>query len=103
MKELFSLTKYLKPYKKWAIYAPLLIILEVIMDLLLPTIMANVVNIGIAKNDPTYIVLSIVLMISLSLIGIAGGIGSIYFSALASESAASDLRDDIFKKIRSSK
>ncbi|MDD4283058.1 MAG: ABC transporter ATP-binding protein [Bacilli bacterium] len=101
MKELFRLTKYLKPYKKWAIYAPLLIVLEVIMDLFLPTIMANIVNIGIGGNDPTYIFLSIVLMISLSLIGIAGGIGSIYFSALTSESAATDIRDDLFKKINS--
>ncbi|MDD4547186.1 MAG: ABC transporter ATP-binding protein [Bacilli bacterium] len=101
MKALLKLTKYLKPYKKWTIIAPLLIILEVIMDLFLPTIMANIVNYGIGGNDPTYIIINIVLMISLSIVGIVGGLGSIYYASIASESAAADIRKDLFKKINS--
>ena len=101
VKKLIKLLRYLKPYKKWAVLAPLLIILEVIMDLLLPTIMANIVNNGIGNNDLNYIILNIGLMIILSIIGILGGIGSIYFSALASESATSDIREELFRKINS--
>lgn len=99
MKELKKLTKYLKPYKKWVALAPFLIIFEVIMDLFLPNIMANIVNNGIASNDSTYIVLNIILMISLSIIGVAGGIGSVYYASLASESTAYDIRNDLFDKI----
>lgn len=101
VKKLIKLLRYLKPYKKWAVLAPLLIILEVIIDLLLPTIMANIVNNGIGNNDLNYIILNIGLMIILSIIGILGGIGSIYFSALASESATSDIREELFRKINS--
>ena len=101
MKELFNLTKYLKPYKRWALLAPFLIVLEVAMDLLLPKIMANIVNIGIGGNDTTYILLNVILMISLSVVGIVGGIGSVYFATLTSESVAADMREDLFAKINS--
>ncbi len=99
MKELKKLLEYLKPYNKWVILAPTLIIFEVIMDLFLPNIMANIVNNGIATNDISYIVLNIILMISLSIIGIAGGIGSVYYASLASESVIYDMRNDLFDKI----
>lgn len=101
MKGLISLLRYLKSYKKWAVLVPILIVIEVIVDLLLPTIMANIVNIGIGNNDLNYVLFNVVLMFVISLIGILGGISSIYFSALASESVVSDIREDLFTKINS--
>lgn len=99
MKNLGNLLKYLKPYKKWAILAPLLIFLEVIMDLLLPSIMANVVNVGIENRDIGYIVIHLIFMIILTILGIVGGTLSAYYSAKASGYATNDLRKELFEKI----
>ena len=101
MKEIKKLLKYLKPYKKWVILAPLLILVEVIMDLLLPKIMANIVNIGIGGNNLQYILVNISLMFGLTLLGIVGGLGSVYCSTMVGESVSSDIRDDLFEKINS--
>ncbi len=99
MKDLKKILLYIKPYKKWALVAPFLIIFEVIVDLSLPNIMANVVNNGIANNDYTYIVFNIIIMISLSIIGIVGSIGSVYYASLVGETTAHDIRNDLFLKI----
>ncbi|NLM63311.1 MAG: ABC transporter ATP-binding protein [Mollicutes bacterium] len=101
MKDLVSLIKYLKPYKKWALLAPLLVLLEVVMELMLPKIMANIVNIGIGGSNIDYILWNVFLMIILSIVGIIGGIGSIYFATMASESTVADIREDLFTKINS--
>lgn len=101
MKDLVSLIKYLKPYKKWALLAPLLVLLEVVMELMLPKIMANIVNIGIGGSNIDYILWNVFLMIILSIVGIIGGIGSIYFATMASESVVADIREDLFTKINS--
>lgn len=99
MKNFFKLLQYVKPYKKWAILAPLLIFLEVIMDLLLPSIMKDVVNIGIGERNTSYIIQSLVIMIALTILGMIGGIGSVYYSAKVSGYAGSDLRKNLFSKI----
>lgn len=101
MKDIKKLLKYLKPYKKWVILAPLLILVEVTMDLLLPKMMANIVNIGIGGNNLKYILFNISLMFGLTLLGIVGGLGSVYFSTMVGESVSSDIRDDLFEKINS--
>lgn len=99
MKNLISLLKYLKPYKKWAFLAPLLIVFEVIMDLCMPNIMANVINIGIGENNTNYIVFNIILMCILTILGILGSIGSAYYAAKASGYASADIRKKVFEKI----
>lgn len=99
MKNVISLLKYLKPYKKWAFLAPLLIVFEVIMDLCMPNIMANVINIGIGENNTNYIVFNIILMCILTILGILGSIGSAYYAAKASGYASADIRKKVFEKI----
>lgn len=97
--KLRKLIIYLKPYRKWAILAPFLILLEVIMDLSLPNIMADIVNNGIGNGDVKYILLNIGLMVLLTVIGVLGGLGSTYYAALASQNASADMRKDLFTKI----
>lgn len=99
MKNLGKLLCFLKPYKKWAILAPLLIFLEVVMDLFLPSIMANIVNIGIAEKRIDYIVLHLGIMIILTVLGVVGGTLSTYYSAKASGYMTNDLRKELFEKI----
>lgn len=96
---LTKLLTFLKPYKKWAFLAPFLILFEVIMDLVLPNIMANIVNIGIANNDMKYIIIHIVIMLILTIIGVIGGIGSTYYAEKTSCHMARDIRKEIIKKI----
>ena len=99
MKKVKIILNYLKKYKLYAFLAPVLIILEVIMELFLPNIMSNIINIGVANYDTNYVILNVAIMIGLTVIGVGGGLGSSYFAAKASENVAADLRKDVFSKI----
>lgn len=99
MKNIRQLLRFLKPYKKWAMLAPLFLILEVVMDLMLPTIIANIVNKGIGNNDLTYIIVHVIFMLVLTVVGIAGGLGSVYYASKASQYATADMRKAMFEKI----
>ena len=99
MNKIKIIFKYLKNYKLYTILAPLLIILEVIMELFLPNIMSDIINIGVANRDKDYVILYVIVMIFLTIIGVMGGLGSSYFAAKASENVAADLRKDVYTKI----
>ena len=99
MKNIKRVLNYLKKYKIYAILAPILIILEVIMDLMLPNMMSDIINIGVANQDTKYVIINVILMFLLTIIGVAGGLGSSFFAAKASENVAADLRQEVFVKI----
>ncbi len=99
MKNIKRILNYLKKYKLYAILAPVLIILEVIMELFLPNIMSNIIKIGVANANIKYIIINVVFMFLLTIVGVLGGLGSSYFASKASENVAADLRSDVFKKI----
>ena len=99
MKNIKRVLNYLKKYKIYAILAPILIILEVIMDLMLPNMMSDIINIGVANQDTKYVIINVILMFLLTIIGVAGGLGSSFFAAKASENVAADLRQEVFAKI----
>ena len=99
MKKIKIILEHLKKYKLYAILAPILIILEVIMELFLPNIMSNIINIGVANRDTKYVILYVAVMISLTIVGVMGGLGSSYFAAKASENVVADLRKEVFEKI----
>ena len=63
MQSVIKLIKYIKPYMAFAIIAPLMMVLEVSMDLLQPTIMQNIIDNGIAQGDNPYIYKMFVFMI----------------------------------------
>ncbi len=76
MRKIKMILNYLKKYKLYAFLAPILIILEVIMELFLPNIMSNIINIGVANQDVNYVILNVAIMIGLTIIGFCGGLGS---------------------------
>lgn len=98
MKKILS---YLKPYRKAAILAPLLMFIEVLMNLLQPTLLANIVDEGVNTGNISYIIKTGIIMIAISLIGGIGGFGCTIASAIASQNFGADLRSDLFKKIQS--
>lgn len=95
-----KLAKYLKPYWKAAVLGPLLMMVEVITELMLPKLMANIVDQGIAKGDMEFIVQTGLFMLLIALLGVFGGFGSVVFSSFAAQGYGTDLRSDLFKKIQ---
>ncbi|MDK2809677.1 MAG: ATP-binding cassette, subfamily multidrug efflux pump [Petroclostridium sp.] len=95
------LTLYLKPYWAAVLLAPLLMLVEVVCDLLQPTLMSRIVNIGVGSRDAGYIIKTGTLMLGIALLGMAGGIGCTIFAVIASQNFGTDLRADLFQKIQS--
>ena len=96
-----KLTKYLKPYIICVILAPLMMVLEVFMDLQQPALMAAVVNDGILEANVSVVVYSCIKMIAAAVIGMIGGFGCTVFAMLASMNYGTDLRSGLFEKIES--
>jgi ATP-binding cassette subfamily B protein len=96
-----KLAKYLKPYWLWAVLAPLLMMIEVAMDLMQPRMIQRIVDEGIAQYNMDIIIQTALIMIGLALFGAVGGIGCTIFSVLASQGFGTDLRGELFRKVQS--
>jgi len=92
---------YLKPYWKMVILAPLLMVIEVVCDLSQPTLLAKIVDDGIAKGDIDLIIRTGLLMVGVAFIGMIGGVGCTIASSIASQGFGADLRSAVFRKIQS--
>jgi ATP-binding cassette, subfamily B, multidrug efflux pump len=97
---MLRLLLYLKPYWKAALIAPLLMILEVAMDLLQPRMMQRIVDEGIRQNNQTLILETGLLMLIFALVGAVGGIGCTVFAVRASINTGTDLRSSAYRKIQ---
>ncbi len=99
---MLKLLKYLKgPAIFYAILAPILMLLEVAMDLTLPTMLSNIVDIGIANSDINYVLTAGAKMILFAFLGLIGGVGCSIFSTIAAVNLGQKLRDGLFAKIQS--
>lgn len=94
-----QIMKYFKNYKLKAILAPLFKMLEASFELLVPLVMANIIDIGIKNGDKPYIYRMALLMIGLGLIGLVCAITAQYFSAKTAMGFGKELRYDLFKHI----
>jgi len=92
---------FLKNHKKESILAPLFKMLEACFDLLIPLIMADIINKGIAYHNTSYIIQCSILMIVLGVIGLACSITAQYFAAKASVESCANIRQALFNKIQS--
>ncbi|QWH42343.1 ABC transporter ATP-binding protein [Bacillus mycoides] len=99
MKSFRKLLQYLKPYMFFAIIGPLFMVLEVAMDLIQPTIMQHIIDVGIANRDLNYVIKMGLLMIGAAAIGLVGGLGCMMYSTKAAVNFATDIRKDVFAKI----
>jgi ATP-binding cassette subfamily B protein len=96
-----KLGKYLRPYWHWAVLAPLLMLLEVVMDLMQPRLIQRIVDQGLANGDMPLIISTGLLMVGLAAVGVFGGGGCVVFSVLASQGFGADLRSTLFGKVQS--
>ncbi len=95
-----KLAAYLKPYISAVILAPLFMIGEVICDLLQPTFLSRIVDDGISRGDTGFIISNGLLMLGTALAGLVGGVGCTVFSSRAGQFFATDLREDMFRKVQ---
>jgi ATP-binding cassette subfamily B protein len=94
------LALFLRPYWRWAVLAPVMMIVEVAMDLLQPRMIQNIVDNGIARSDLNVVVHTGLLMVGFALIGLGGGMGCTVFAVLASQGFGADLRATAFRKVQ---
>ncbi|AMR02753.1 TPA: ABC transporter ATP-binding protein [Bacillus cereus] len=99
MKSFRKLLQYLKPYMFFAIIGPLFMVLEVAMDLIQPTIMQHIIDVGIANRDLNYVIKMGLLMIGAAALGLVGGLGCMMYSTKAAVNFATDIRKDVFATI----
>ncbi len=93
--------KYVKPYWPYFVIGPLCMIVEVIGEVLMPRLLAEIINQGNAGTLTVGNSLwTCVLMIVIALVMMAGGVGGAYFGAKASVNFAADVRKDIYSKIQ---
>ena len=75
-------------------------IVEVIGEVVLPKLMANIINVGVSDGSIGYIIGTGVMMLIVALLMMAGGVGGAYFGAKAAVSFSADLRKDAFDKVQ---
>ncbi|MDE6621803.1 MAG: ABC transporter ATP-binding protein/permease [Lachnospiraceae bacterium] len=96
-----SLLKYIKDYKKESILAPLFKMLEASFELMVPLVMASIIDRGIAQNDTAQIVRMGLVLVLLAAVGLISSVTAQYFSAKAAVGFATKLRTALFGHIQS--
>ena len=92
--------KFLKKYQKESILAPLFKLLEALMDLTVPLVIAQIIKNGIGQNDMSYVLKMFGLLLMLAVLGMAFSFTAQWFAAKASTGYATDLRQELFDNIQ---
>lgn len=98
---MLKLLKYMKPYFWQCLVLVLAVGLQVFGTLMLPTMMAEIVNSGIVKNDTHFIFVRGILMFLVTIVSAVGTLISSYFSAKVSAAISRDMKRDLFAKVLS--
>ena len=95
-----KLAKYIKQYKKDAILTPIFVVFEVVLEVLIPFLMAKIIDVGIQNNDLNYIFkIGIILVVS-ALLSLTFGMLSARYASKASAGFAKNLRQGMFYNIQ---
>ena len=98
LKRIFS---YMKQYKKYACLALLCIAVEAVLELMVPMIMADLIDNGVANGDTAYIYTKGLQMAGCAVLALILGIGSARFSALAGQGLGANIRQAEYEKLQS--
>ena len=97
LKRIFS---YLSKYKGVAVLAPLLKMVEATFELLVPLVIKNLVDVGVASGDKAYIIKMCLILVLFCALGYGAALAAQFFSAKAAVGVAKDLRRDMYVKIQ---
>ena len=95
-----NLLRSVREYKRETFLTPVFVALEVFMEVLIPLLMANIIDVGIAGGNLSYTVKMGLLLVALALIALFFGVKSGQLGAIASAGYAKNLRHDIFYKVQ---
>ena len=90
------LLQYLKDYKKESILAPLFKMCEAVFELLVPLVMAAIIDQGIADGDISYVIRMCIVLVVLAVVGLIFAVTAQYFAAKAAIFSAAKMRKDLF-------
>lgn len=96
-----KLLVYLKDYKKESVLAPLFKMLEAAFELIVPLVVASIIDRGIISRDIPFILSRCGILIALAVVGMTASITAQYFSAKAATGFGKELRHSVFDKIQS--
>ena len=86
-----SILKYLKDYKKESILAPVFKMLEASFELLVPLVMASIIDVGIKEADRSHIIKMSAVLVLLGVVGLCAAITAQYFAARAATGFSASL------------
>ncbi len=95
-----KLLKSVREYKKESILTPVLVALEVFLEVLIPLLMAKIIDVGITEGDLAYIIKMGVILVIMAILALFFGAKAGQMAAVASSGYAKNLRHDIFYKIQ---
>ncbi len=93
--------KYLKKYRVQCVLAPLFKMLEAMFDLLVPLVVASIIDAGILRGDAGHIWRMVGVLVALGLVGLAAAVTAQYFAAKAATGFAADVRHALFVRLTS--
>ncbi|HAH62732.1 MAG TPA: ATP-binding protein [Treponema sp.] len=96
---MFKLLKYLKHYRKECILSPLFKLLEASFELLVPLVMAAIIDKGIASGNRLYIYGRGGLLVLMGIVGLCSAVTAQYFASKAAAGFGTELRNDLFRHI----
>lgn len=96
-----KLLVYLKNYKKETVLAPLFKMLEASFELIVPLVVASIIDDGIRQNDLNTVVQKALVLVLLAVVGMVAAITAQFFAAKAATGFATELRHSLFSKIQS--
>lgn len=100
MNETRRLARFLRPYRVLVILAPLLMTLEVALDLLQPWLIARIIDEGVTKSDIDVVRQTGLIMIGVATLGMITGVLCSVFAIRASQGFGADLRGSLFRKVQ---
>ncbi len=95
-----KLWAFLRPYRRGVLLAPLLMVLEVSMDLLQPWLIERIIDDGVATGDLNYVLRTGAIMIGVAVVGMVGGVGCTIFAVLAAQGFGANVRHSLYAKIQ---
>lgn len=95
-----NLIKYLKPYMKESILSPFFKLLEVVFDLMVPVVVAKMIDTGVAQQDYTFIFKCAAILLAMALLGLLCSVTAQFFAARASAGFGASLRQTMFDHIQ---
>ena len=98
---LFKLLKYIKSYRKECVLGPLFKLLEALLELFVPLVIASIIDNGIGNSDRGYVVGMVFVLVGLGIVGLAFSITAQYFAAKAAVGFSTKVKHELFRHIES--